>query len=41
MTFQIRKLEEDNAHQKITQHLSHQKEMQKLTDKLMNEKHDR
>jgi|JI6StandDraft_1071083.scaffolds.fasta_scaffold1649513_1 hypothetical protein len=29
------------AHQKITQHLAHQKEMQRLNDRLTSEKQDR
>lgn len=41
MSFQVKKLEEDMAHQKITLHLAHQKETQKLTDKIAAEKHDR
>ena len=34
MKFQLKKLDEDVAHQKITQHLNHQKEMQKINEKL-------
>ena len=41
MAFQLKKLEEDCAHEKITQHLAHQKDVQRLTERLNNEKHDR
>ncbi len=40
-SFEIKKLEEDMAHQKITLHLSHQKEIQKLNERLAQEKKDK
>ena len=41
MTFEIKKLEEDMATQKLNARLSHQKEVQRLTEKLNSEKQGR